>query len=114
MSYQSIPLTYFDTLVSPKELNILKTLIPYLGLSEQTILSTYVKLEELINTINLTGTSSQLSACDVGKGKKSFNDLFNEIKVYLDKNEIEMINGYLKALNTIKMYNEYMNINEAI
>ncbi|MDE6208501.1 MAG: hypothetical protein K2M73_02370 [Lachnospiraceae bacterium] len=111
MSQDNIPITEFDSLVSPKELNIIKASLPYLNSNGQSFLSIYVKLRELINTMKLVENEDKLSICSMNNGeRKNISCLIDDIKVYLDKNELDTINTYMNTINTISMYNEYMSV----
>lgn len=111
MEQNNIPLTEFDTLVSPKELNILKASLPYINSNGRKLLSIYVKFKELSNTMKLLSKDEALSICShTTTEKPNMNQLIDSIKIYLDKNELDMVNNYLNTMNTISMYSEYMNI----
>ena len=108
---ESIPLTEFDTLVSPKELNIIKASLPYINVNGRKFLSIYVKFKELSNTLELLDENNPLSICSTNTSEKpSISDLIENIKIYLDKHELDMVNNYMNAINTLTMYNEYMNV----
>ena len=110
MDEKDIPFTKFDKLVSSKDLNILKASLPYINENGRKMLSVYVKFKELTNTLNLLKTDETLSTCSSTSNKPDMNELLENIKIYLDKGELDMINNYMNAMNTISMYNEYMNV----
>lgn len=110
MSHESIPFTEFDSLVSPKELNIIKASLPYINGDGQKFLSVFVKVRELTNTLNLLNDKNSLSMCGGDDSSKNLSALIDDIKIYLDKNELDTINSYMNAINTINMYNEYMSV----
>lgn len=109
MISENIPFTDFDALVSTKELNIIKASIPYMTISSQKFISLFVKVRELINTYDLINDDNTLKGCSV-ESKTDIFELINDIKIYLDKSEVEMIDNYMNAMNTITMYNEYMSV----
>ncbi len=109
MISENIPFTDFDALVSTKELNIIKASIPYMTISSQKFISLFVKDRKLINTYDLINDDNTLKGCSV-ESKTDIFELINDIKIYLDKSEIEMIDNYMNAMNTITMYNEYMSV----
>ena len=109
MISENIPFTDFDALVSTKELNIIKASIPYMTISSQKFISLFVKDRELINTYDLINDDNTLKGCSV-ESKTDIFELINDIKIYLDKSEVEMIDNYMNAMNTITMYNEYMSV----
>ena len=110
MSHESIPITEFDSLVSPKELNIIKASLPYINGNGQKFLSVFVKLRELTNTMRLMEDNNSLSMCTNDNDSKNISSLIDDIKIYLDKKELDTINTYMNTINTISMYNEYMSV----
>ncbi|MBQ1192970.1 MAG: hypothetical protein IIX45_02485 [Lachnospiraceae bacterium] len=111
MQNDTIPFTEFDSLVSPKELNIIKASLPYLSGNGQKFLSVFVKIRELINTMDLVNDDNKLSVCSKSdKEQFSITELIDDIKIYLDKSELDTINTYMNAINTLSMYNEYMSL----
>lgn len=111
MNPENKPLTEFDSITSTKELNIIKATLPYFSVKGRRLLSLFVKTRELMNTMDLINDNNKLSICSVPpKEQPNINELLDDIKIYLDKNELDMITNYMNAVNTIKMYNEYMNV----
>ena len=110
MNHESIPITEFDSLVSPKELNIIKASLPYINGDGQKFLSIFVKLRELTNTIKLMEDNNSLSMCANDTDTKNLSSLIKDIKNYINKKELDTINTYMNTINTISMYNEYMSV----
>ncbi len=80
--------------------------------SSQKFISLFVKVRELINTYDLINDDDTLKGCSV-ESRNDVSELINDIKIYLDKSEVEMIDNYMNTFNTFNMYNEYVSILKA-
>ena len=54
--------------------------------------------------------NNSLSMCANDTDTKNLSSLIEDIKIYLDKKELDTINTYMNTINTISMYNEYMSV----
>jgi len=102
-------ITSFDTMTFSNQLQILKTLFPYMPPASQKLLSSYIKVSELSNALRICEISSEanLSACSDEK-KKSTMELLNEIKGYCSKNEQNNIDMALNFYSAFQMYQTFM------
>lgn len=50
--------TFFDTLVTNRQLQLIKTVLPYIGIKNSSMLAIYTKAMELQNTINISNSSN--------------------------------------------------------
>ncbi len=100
--------TSFDTLIQNNQLRIIKAALPYISLSDQKLLSVYVKVLELRNTISLfQRDEDSLSACSLQKEDGSFLELLQDIRKYCPPDKQEAIDQILNFANMYQMYQTY-------
>lgn len=97
-------LTYFDTLVTSRSLQLAKAVIPYIGKKEGGLLAVYVKFMELQNAINYANTPALYGILATGSTDKAENSsgLFNELKNFLDEDmaeSLEMMISLMQMMN---------------
>ena len=105
----TMAMTELDSLIVGRNLQIIKTIIPYIGISEQRFLSIFVKFQELQSTIHFfqpKGDDS-LSACSIERKSGSLSDILNEIKVYCTEQEKESIDLMINFTSAFQIYNTY-------
>lgn len=84
--------TAFDNIISNRELQIIKSALPYIPVGEQKFISIFVKFQELKNTMNLYDQSSDGSVgiCSTSNDTISnLSDMVNSIKVFCTDSEKE-------------------------
>lgn len=100
--------TAFDAATQKHQLEIIKAAIPYIGTSEQKLISVYVKATELADTITIfQKPESSIGICSLGNKQGSILDLLNDIKVVCTNTEKETINMITNYLNAFQLYNSY-------
>lgn len=109
MENNSTPITSFDTMSFSNNLQILKTIFPYVPPASQKLLSSYIKVSELSNALRVCNSrnSASLSACSDDKEKTPV-ELLSEIKNYCTKKEQENIDMALNFFNAFQMYQTFM------
>ncbi len=105
--------TSFDNLIQNNQLRILKAALPYIQLSEQRLLSVYVKILELKNTMELFNKDEgTLSACSLQKENASILDLLQDIRKYCPPDKQDAIDQILNFANMYQMYQTYQTLSK--
>lgn len=102
-------LTAFDEMTFSNRLQILKTFFPYLPVSSQRFLSSYIKISELSAAFKMCqdNTKNNLSACSTDNQKTPV-ELLNDIKSFCSPTEKNSIDNAINFMNTFQMYREFM------
>lgn len=96
--------TYFDSLVSGKNIQIIKTLIPFMPPNSQKILSVMVKVTELQNTIRLVNSPSiRAAGIHINGTGKNLSDMLEAMKKFLSPQDVEMIDMFMTIMELGKM-----------
>lgn len=99
--------THFDAALQKHHLEIIKAAIPYINTSEQKMISIYVKLSELIETISVfQKPESSVGICSADNDG-SILDMLNDIKEVGTAKEKETIDMLINYMNAFQLYNTY-------
>ena len=97
--------TLFDEQLQSRELQILKTTIPYLKEPQQKNLAILAKCLELQKTIRFfQSDSNNLSICSVDNPEENTINMLNEIRPYCTKTEQENLDSFI---NMIQLFSAY-------
>lgn len=109
---ENIRITELDALVSDNKMQMLKAAIPYISATQQQVLSIYVKVLELNNTIQLVHKeeSKTIGICSVSEQRKNTTEMLNAIKCYCTDTEKEMIDLFMNFFSAFRMYNTYQEL----
>ena len=97
-------LSLYDNRLQNKEINILKTTLPYLGSTEQKNISmmiSYLQMQKTMEYFENPENTMQISAMEK---KNSTSDILNAIKVYCNDNEKRQIDQVLNAMQMLSTY----------
>lgn len=85
--------TEFDRMISNRQIDMLKTAIPFMPRNRQRILSMLVKLTELKNTIRYYDQRdvSAMEACSSDAPSNALPELLEALKVYCTEAEREQL-----------------------
>lgn len=99
----------FDSIVSAKQLKIIKAAIPYIPTSEQKFMSIFVKIRELTNTFQLFNRSDDelVSICSVPEESRNPSEMLNAIKNCCEDQEKERIDLIFNLVTATSLYNTY-------
>lgn len=102
----------FDTLYTTNHLQIMKVLLPYLKEEHQKKIAVYIKLNELIYTIQYTQKHRiSLSACkNEDKQPPDFFHLCNLITPYCTEDEKKMVDQFMNMKSGLEKYQDIMNL----
>lgn len=118
MSDESISnMTTFDSVIQTQQLQIIKAAIPYIQTSEQKLISIYVKMLELNQTIRLFDKKEDvLKMCSVDTENTSPSErpihMLNDIRGFCSEREKETIDMLLNFLNAFEIYKNYEEVYE--
>jgi hypothetical protein len=92
-------LTPYDEAVQTKQLQMLKTFVPYAGNPMQKHLAAMIQFLEYQTVIQvLDQGDNQLSACSIPEGGSKTTALLTELKQYCSASEQEMIDNLLNLM----------------
>lgn len=97
-------LSLYDNRLQNKEINILKTILPYLGSTAQKNISmmiSYLQMQKTMEYFENPENTMQISALEK---KNSTSDILNAIKVYCNDNEKRQIDQVLNAMQMLSTY----------
>ncbi len=109
---EGVSMTELDALVSDNKMQMLKAALPYISATQQQVLSIYVKVLELNNTIQLVHReeSRKVGICSVSEQKRNTTEMLNTIKRYCTDAEKEMIDLFMNFFSAFRMYNTYQEL----
>jgi hypothetical protein len=100
--------TAFDAATQNHQLEIIKAAIPYINVSEQRLISVFVKFSELRDTISIfQKPESSIGICSLGTNKGSTLDMLNDIKSVCTNAEKERINLIINFMDATRLYSSY-------
>lgn len=102
--------TYFDSLVSDKNLQMLKVMIPFMPPQGQKFLSVMVKVTELKNTINLINNPKvNITDIHMNKPGNNLSDMIDAIRGFLSPEDAEMLDMFMTIMELGKMSGDEQN-----
>ena len=101
-------LTEFDVATSSKELQMLKAFIPFVDTNLQRTLALCIRLFELINTLDFYNHIN--ANCPLTRINKDKKAIFNEIKKYCPKENMEMF----EMMSNMDNIQEYLKMYQAM
>lgn len=109
------PQTPYDEMVQTRELQMLKTMVPYIGQNQQIPFILMIQYLEFQHTYELIQRpKSTLSACSLPEGKDKKSSLLNDLKVFCSPEEQEMIDNLLNVMTILDNYELFMNEKEIL
>ncbi len=97
--------TIFDEKIQSKDLQILKTALPYMGGKHQKEILTLIKSLELKKSLDLINSNdSSLSICSTGSPMENTQNMLNDIRQFCSEKEQEHID---MMLNLFSMFSTY-------
>ena len=97
--------TQYDEIMQTRELQMLKTVIPYLGARQQTQMAMCVQFLELRRSMQMMQQNApELVACNVPEGSDRRTALLNELRPFCTPKEQESIDMLLNVLCIMENY----------
>lgn len=95
----------FDEQLQSKELQILKTSIPYLQEPQQKNLAIFAKILELQKTIHFfENDSSSLNICSMENPEENVVNMLNDIRPYCNEKEAENLDSFINMFQLFSAY----------
>lgn len=97
----------FDNAISNKQLQIMKTAIPYIHPKQQKMFSLFIIIQEMKNTIKLFNNSNneEIGICSIKTENKTTENMIKDIKKILDEKEKEKIDNILNIISILNIFN---------
>lgn len=97
--------TLLDEQLQSRELQILKTTIPYLKEPQQKNLAILAKFLELQKTIRFfQSESNSLSICSVENPEENTINMLNDIRPYCNEKELESLDSFINMFQLLSAY----------
>lgn len=97
-------LSLYDNRLQNKEINILKTILPYLGSTAQKNISMMISLLQMQKTMEYFENPENTMQIHAMEKKNTTSDILNAVKVYCNDNEKQQIDQILNALQMLSTY----------
>ncbi|MBS5214942.1 MAG: hypothetical protein KHY79_03810 [Clostridiales bacterium] len=110
---QKLPQTAIDQIANEGHLKLLKAAIPYVQSSSQKSLAIYTKLLELGNIIRFFDQPvPEMSICS--EEKVSALDMLNDIRLFCDESEKNMIDSCIQTIQMIQNISSYQELMQSL
>lgn len=97
--------TLLDEQLNSRELQILKTTVPYLKEPQQKNLAIAAKVLELQKTIRFfQSESNDLSICSMENPEENTLNMLNEIRPYCNEKELEHLDSFINMFQLFSAY----------
>lgn len=107
------PLSPFDELTIPSELQLLKLILPYTPVTNQKILGILIKFLELEYTIDFFQHCTLKLHSQTTDAPVSFSNIISEIAPYLSKRDSQMLASVQNILNILEMMQTFQDTSSA-
>lgn len=97
--------TIFDTLTQSKEIQMLKTAVPYMKQAQKQPFAIFIKYMELQRAMQVfaPGTAT-LAACELPAEENNTVNMLNEMRKFANPREQEMIDNFTNLLSLMTLY----------
>ena len=101
--------TIFDTLTQSREIQMLKTAVPYMKPSQKRQFAMLIKYMELKRAMQVfaPGTAS-LAACELPAEENNSLNMLTEMRKYATPREQEMIDNLTNLFSMMSLYSDVM------
>lgn len=107
---QNSTMTPYDEVVQTRELQMLKTLVPYVGNVQKKQIVALIQCLEYQHAMSVLGSNdNQLTACSIPEGSNRTTTLLSELKQYCTPGEQEAIDNILNLLCIMENYDLFSN-----
>ena len=99
--------TAFDTLIQTREIQMLKTAIPYMKQAQKQQFAILIKYMELQKAIQIfSPAASNISACELPAEENNSLNMLNELRKFATPREQEMIDTLTNLFSMLSLYSE--------
>lgn len=103
-------ITPYDEMMQTRELQMLKTIVPYMNQNRQMQMIMFIQYLELQHTYQVMRTGpSALSACEIPEGTDKRTAMLNDLKCFCTPKEQETIDNLLNLFCILDNYELFMN-----
>jgi len=101
--------TIFDTLTQSREIQMLKTAVPYIKPSQKCQFAILIKYMELRRAMQIFKSGNgTLSACEIPKEQNNSLNMLNEMRKYASPKEQDIIDNFSNLISMITLYSDVM------
>ena len=102
---EATPLTPFDTMTQTREIQMLKTVIPYMKSSQKKQFAILIKYMELQNTLHIFSQEEQvLSMCSLPEEENNPQSLLNSLSPFCTPKKLETIDMLTNMFSMLETY----------
>lgn len=101
--------TIFDTLTQSREIQMLKTAVPYIKQSQKRQFAILIKYLELQRAMHVfTPGTAALSACEIPAEQNNSLNMLTEMRKYATPKEQDLIDNFTSLISMMTLYSEVM------
>ena len=102
---EATPLPPFDTMTQTREIQMLKTVLPYMKSSQKKQFAILIKYMELQNTLHIFSQEEQvLSMCSLPEEENNPQSLLNSLRLFCTPKELETIDMLTNMFSMLETY----------
>ena len=99
--------TIFDTLTQTREIQMLKTAIPYMKQSQKRQFAILIKYMELQRAVQIfSSDNARIAACEVPEDQNNSLNMLNELRKYATLKELETIDMLTNLFSMLTLYSD--------
>ena len=99
--------TIFDTLTQTREIQMLKTAIPYMKQSQKRQFAILIKYMELQRAVQIfSSDNASIAACEVPEDQNNSLNMLNEVRKYATLKELETIDMLTNLFSMLTLYSD--------
>lgn len=101
--------TIFDTLTQSREIQMLKTAVPYMKQSQKRQFAILIKYMELQRAMQIFAPgAASLSACEIPAEENNSLNMLTEMRKYANPREQEMIDNFTNLFSMMTLYSDVL------
>lgn len=100
MGNDELKQTKFDSMVTNKNMQLVKTIIPYIDNSFGNYLGVFIKMQELKNAAHIR---THPNVCATNADKPGMEQLLDELKDFMSNEELENIDMMMSVMEMMNM-----------
>ena len=99
--------TIFDTLTQTREIQMLKTAIPYMKQSQKRQFAILIKYMELQRAVQIfSSDNASIAACEVPEDQNNSLNMLNELRKYATLKELETIDMLTNLFSMLRLFSD--------
>lgn len=107
---ENIPFTPFDYMTQSRQLQMLKTMLPYMRESQKKEFAVLIKYMELQNTIQVFSQEDKvLSMCSVDEEQNTMLSMLNDLRQFCTQKEQETLDMLVNLFSMLETYETIFN-----